>query len=238
MKSKLGYLLSGPLPVANERSSATASCMLNVTTAPPSVTDLERIWKLESMGIPEEECDTSTCSILTSYTEENCITYKDGRHIAKLPWKEDHPVLPTNYNICKRRTENTIKRLSAEPDLQTKYGQIIEDQLKRGFIERCETDVTPAHPVHYIPHHPTSRRNQTPHLSVSCMTAAVSHVISLLLATSPELNDFDWNSTCQIRNSIQILTYQEVNIKIYGPEGVVGGYHIQRVHGFGYLPIL
>ncbi len=57
MKSKIGYLLSGPLPVTKKQSSA--SYMLNVITAPPSVTDLERFWKLESMGISEDEVEIS-----------------------------------------------------------------------------------------------------------------------------------------------------------------------------------
>ncbi|XP_053391234.1 uncharacterized protein LOC128554047 [Mercenaria mercenaria] len=128
LKSKIGYLLSGPLPVANKKSSA--SYMFNVITAPPNVTDLERFWKLESIGISEDEAETSTSGILNTY-KENCITYKDGRYVAKLPWKEDHPVLPTNYEVCKSRTENTIRRLSTEPNLLKKYGQIIDDQLKR-----------------------------------------------------------------------------------------------------------
>ncbi|XP_053391769.1 uncharacterized protein LOC128554522 [Mercenaria mercenaria] len=45
-------------------------------TAPPNVTVLERFWKLESMGISEDEAETSTSGILNTY-KENCITYKD-----------------------------------------------------------------------------------------------------------------------------------------------------------------
>ena len=47
VKSKIGYLLSGPLQVTKEVSFA--SYMFNVITVPPNVTDLERFWKLESL---------------------------------------------------------------------------------------------------------------------------------------------------------------------------------------------
>ncbi len=65
--------------------------------------------------------------------KEKSIKYKDGRYVANLPWKEDHPVLPTNYAVCKKRTENTIRRLSTAPELLTKYGTIIDDQLNAGL---------------------------------------------------------------------------------------------------------
>ena len=41
VKSKIGYLLSGPLQVAKKVSSV--SYMFNVITAPPNVSDLEKI---------------------------------------------------------------------------------------------------------------------------------------------------------------------------------------------------
>ncbi|XP_053388225.1 uncharacterized protein LOC128551403 [Mercenaria mercenaria] len=170
--------------------------MFNVITAPPNVTDLERFWKLESNGISEDEAETSTSGILNTY-KENCITYKDGRYVAKLPWKEDHLVLPTNYEVCKRRTENTIRQLSTEPDLLKKYGQIIHDQLKRGFIEICDADATPTHPVHYIPHHHVKKESNTTPIRIvydcSCKSRDQPILNDCLLSTPPELNDLTGN---------------------------------------------
>jgi transposase InsO family protein len=190
VKSKLGYLLSGPL--SSTKNESSASYMLNVITAPPNVEDLERFWKLESMGICEDESEKSTSGILETY-KENSITYKDGRYTAKLPWKEDHPVLPTNYEVCRRRTENTIRRLSSEPDLLQQYGQIIEDQLKRGFIEKCDTNVTPSHPVHYIPHHHVKKDSNTTPIRIvydcSCKSRDQPSLNDCLMSTPPELND-------------------------------------------------
>jgi hypothetical protein len=49
--------------------------------------------------------------------KENCITYKNGRYVAKARWNGAHCVLPTNYEICRKRAENTIERLSVPPHL-------------------------------------------------------------------------------------------------------------------------
>ncbi|XP_060589357.1 uncharacterized protein LOC132744614 [Ruditapes philippinarum] len=166
--------------------------MFNVVTAPPNATDLERFWKLESMGILEDDTEKSTSGILNEY-KENCIKYKDGRYVAKLPWKEDHSVLPTNYEICRKRTENTIKRLSIETDILKNYGQIIEDQLKRGFIEKCDANVTTSNPVHYIPHHYVKKDSNTTPIRIvyncSCKSRDQPSLNDCLMSTPPELND-------------------------------------------------
>jgi hypothetical protein len=62
VKSKIGFLLSGPLSSAMNGSSA--SYTLNVITAQPNVEDLERFWKLESMGTSKDESEKSTSGIL------------------------------------------------------------------------------------------------------------------------------------------------------------------------------
>lgn len=35
--------------------------------------------------------------------------YTDGRYVAKLAWKEEHPDLPTNHDDALRRTQNNTE---------------------------------------------------------------------------------------------------------------------------------
>lgn len=109
--------------------------MLNVITSPPAAYDLERFWKLESLGINANEKESSSKKFLEVYQKKS-IEYKDGRYSAKLPWKQDHPPLPSNYDVTKRRTERTIKRLRQEPEIIQQYNEIIADQQRRDFIEK------------------------------------------------------------------------------------------------------
>jgi hypothetical protein len=94
-----------------------------VLTSPLDVNQLEKFWKLESIGIVSEESSPHS-NYLREY-QEKCITFKKGRYSAMLPWKPDHPTLPTNYNIAKRRTQNTIYRLKQPPEMLKNYGEII-----------------------------------------------------------------------------------------------------------------
>ncbi|VDI05803.1 Hypothetical predicted protein [Mytilus galloprovincialis] len=83
--------------------------------------------------------------------EKTCISFHDNRYFATLPWKEEHPPLPMNKEIAHRRTENVYKRLKKEPHLLQKYGEIIGEQERRGFIEKIGEDTVTSNTVHYIP---------------------------------------------------------------------------------------
>ncbi|CAC5385662.1 unnamed protein product [Mytilus coruscus] len=108
VKSKIGYLLSGPI---------------NGLPANPDQT--QTFWEVEAAGI--ESTDNKSENGQDVY-EANCISYHGNRYVVKLPWKEEHPTLLDNRSIAQRRTENVIKRLSREPTHLQKYGQIINEQ--------------------------------------------------------------------------------------------------------------
>ena len=94
VQSKIGYLLSGPLPTPT--TDTATDCIMNIITSPPDMYDLERFWKLETLGIQSEKDDKSS-KYLATY-QINCTVFKDGRCSAQLPWKPyrvpDPPPLP------------------------------------------------------------------------------------------------------------------------------------------------
>jgi len=81
---------------------------------------LEHFWKLESMGVTTDEYTNINNDFSETY-ETTSIRYKNYHYSAKLPWKEDSPELPSNFNVTKRRTENMINRLSKEPEMLKLY---------------------------------------------------------------------------------------------------------------------
>ena len=123
VKSKIGYLLSGPIP---GDSKQTQNTMLNVLTSSPDVADSKQFWKLESLGILNDEKDTTNTEKLATY-QKNSITRSDGKYSVHLPWKLDHPYLPTNFDITLKRTKSMIWRLSREPELQIKAPQALHN---------------------------------------------------------------------------------------------------------------
>ncbi|XP_052242090.1 uncharacterized protein LOC127852239 [Dreissena polymorpha] len=115
VKSKIGYLLSGPMP-STSHASADKHILNVLASRAPEHSILERFWSLENMGISPCEPDRKSVEYLQQY-QATAIEYDNGRYHAKLPWKQDHPALPTNHNIALKRTVGAIQRLCNEPEV-------------------------------------------------------------------------------------------------------------------------
>ncbi|XP_076095349.1 uncharacterized protein LOC143066242 [Mytilus galloprovincialis] len=59
--------------------------------------------------------EKATLSIETKRKER--IPMEENKYVAKLPWTPDHPELPTNEYIARRRTQNVIESCHGNPDL-------------------------------------------------------------------------------------------------------------------------
>jgi len=69
----------------------------------------------------------------------------DGKYQVALPWKENIPDLPDNYDIALRRLCNTEKRLLKNPDIAAAYSENITQYLEKGYIRKIDpTEEKPA----------------------------------------------------------------------------------------------
>ncbi|XP_052238434.1 uncharacterized protein LOC127849725 [Dreissena polymorpha] len=194
VKSKIGYLLSGSLhSIYPNRTMKTVLNVMMPQSHKSEEMALERFWNLESIGINAAEKNETAIEYLQNY-QNNFISFSDGKYCAKLPWKQYHPSLPSNYGVAMRRTEATIKRLSEDPFILQKYGQIIAEQERRGFIEKVADDSQPSQQVHYIPHHGVKKDSLTTPIRLvydcSCRQARESPSLNdCLESTPPIVND-------------------------------------------------
>ena len=82
--------------------------------------------------------------------------------MVKFPWKEYHAPLPSNFEVCQRRTRSLVRRLATTLDLIKTYNQIIKEQERRGFVERVSsTSLLRNGQIHYIPHHHVRKEPST-----------------------------------------------------------------------------
>lgn len=159
IKSKLGYLLSGP--VYGTKLHSIDSSMMNVMVSHKlEEQDLEKFWQIEAIGTEKIDEELPMQDFQLSY-EKNSIQFHDNRYHVKLPWKENHPTLPLNKNKAYQRTINVIDRLKKEPELLFKYGEIIAEQERRGFIEKIHSKLPNDRKVHFIPHFPVKKDSVT-----------------------------------------------------------------------------
>ena len=188
VESKLGYLLSGPSGIdINAMNTMICKVMVSSEDIESKITDY---WNLETIGIKDNE--QNTCEF-EEYSDKH-LTQRDGKYIADLPWKYDHPPLPSNYAISERRTRSMVKRLS--PDIRQAYNNIIMEQLQRGFIELVSNDNTSV--GHYIPHHPVYKDSITTPIRIV-------YDCSCKQANNPSLNDCLDVGPCLTKNLVEIL---------------------------------
>ncbi|VDI78849.1 Hypothetical predicted protein [Mytilus galloprovincialis] len=147
--------------------------------------------------------EITDCRMLTklNYHKDYCFTECFDKNIigneyfAKLPWKrQEHDELPSNYTVTRRRTENVIKKLSQDPKLRKKYGDIIAEQERRGFVETVDEKEQKSGKIHYIPHHPIHKESSTTPIRIvyDCSCRKSPSHLSLndcLMDTPPKLND-------------------------------------------------
>ena len=100
----------------------------------------------------------------------------------RFPWKEDKPYLPTNINICKKRTTTLIHKLKQTPEILNLYDNIIKDQEKRGFIERVNDDYIDDN-THYLPHRAVKKDSVTTPIRIVYDCSCRGN------GSSPSLND-------------------------------------------------
>ncbi|XP_069115378.1 uncharacterized protein [Argopecten irradians] len=163
VKSKIGYLLSGPYQGISSLNQRQNMSVMNVLVShKKDECDLEKFWKVESLGIQKKDDKTEdeSCTYLENY-KQSCIEFRGNKYIAKLPWRDDHSPLPTNKEVARRRTESVINRLSKDPVMLKHYASIIYEQEQRGFVEKVENDQITSGKVHYIPHHPVKKDSST-----------------------------------------------------------------------------
>ena len=84
--------------------------------------ELRRFWELESLGVPNNE------SVYERFAQS--IRLSDKRYEVELPWKENHPVLPDNYQLSEKRLKHLLTRLRKDPEILQEYNNVIA--TKRG----------------------------------------------------------------------------------------------------------
>ena len=116
IETRLGWVLSGPVDgITCEQSVtnfvSTYSFMVDTLSTPTDPdAELRRFWELESLGIRADEE-----TVHDKFTQR--ITINNHRYEVSLPWRANHPPLPTNFDVCHKRLHGLLRRLRQTPEL-------------------------------------------------------------------------------------------------------------------------
>ena len=180
-----GHMIFGPLQQKDMLAASTVSYS-TVTTNFVSYAPLEdetptvsKLWELDVIGIDPNSSKPEDNFAYETYL--NSVVYEDHQYWARLPWKPDHDLLPTNFKMAAGQLQTLRRSLESKGDLGT-YDELIQSQLQASFIEL----VPEAQPIdgetHYLPHHAVKKDSITTPLRMVFNCSAKTN-------KNPSLND-------------------------------------------------
>ena len=88
-RSKLGYLLSGPLPttLSETNSSALLQITSTMTIKELKLPNIEQFWSIEAVGT-ETDTPSQNLTFLQCYQQSSISQTSEGIYVARFPWKE------------------------------------------------------------------------------------------------------------------------------------------------------
>lgn len=118
INSKFGWLLSGPTDSATSSEMSVTNLIISGTS--DSLFDqaqdllvgtLKRFWETESIGIKEESEITGS-----SHCFNENVCFNGHRYEVRLPWKDNRPTVPSDYELCVNRLRSLQRKLLKEPE--------------------------------------------------------------------------------------------------------------------------
>ena len=188
-----GCIPFGKIPLqfskdSNSINTNVVVCRVTANQSPLHINELieennepvHKLWELESVGINPTAPSIEDDRVYRNYVKS--VEYRDGQYFVRLPWKENCPLLPTNYRMALGQVYSLRRNLSKVPGRLDAYHGIIQDQLKQGFVEKVP-DAVVGNNTHYIPHHGVLKDSDTTPLRIVYNCSAKEG------RDSPSLND-------------------------------------------------
>ena len=122
---------------------------------------LRSFWEVEASGTLKDGQILNFDDKLALEKVEMSIKYVDGRYHVAIPWKDDEPELPDNYEMLMRRLFNTENRLRNIPEVGETYSKCISRYLEKRYIRKIDPAESGPSKKWYLPHFPVVRPGRT-----------------------------------------------------------------------------
>ena len=114
---------------------------------------MKRFWELESIEVLNQEKQPY------NYFEESICKNQENRYEVKLPFKENHPLIHDNFQMCKKQLLKLHKNLKNDPEILSQYNKIFEEQRRLRIIETA-SEPGKKGKTHYLAHHPVIQEDK------------------------------------------------------------------------------
>ena len=156
-----------------------------------ATTDYDNLCALDVLGLADATGDEN--DVYAEFREQ-LTRSKEGWYETSLPWKGNHPPLPSNREGSIRRLNSLLRKLR-KTDMLNEYDAVIRDQLNQGVVERAPKEITGRE--FYLPHRAVVRENaESTKLRVVYDASAREHdnapSLNECLYTGPPLHNQLW----------------------------------------------
>ena len=153
LQAKFGWVPAGRVeqmdPTSVENGAASLLTIGKPVTAQTQDAMIARFWSLEDIGIKENAQLSDDDFALQKFN----VTIKcvNGRYQVNLPWREENPELPENYELAAGCLRSLTKCLEKTPEILHQYEATIKEQIECGVVERVDAETPTGQLKHYIP---------------------------------------------------------------------------------------
>lgn len=174
IETTIGPIVCGQI---SEMENSTIQHSMSIITESdidifPEFNEVKSLWELESIGITEKPNENDDEKAL-QYYNKNSRQLNTGEYCMKWLWRDEFPILPTNFSLAYRRLSSILDKLQKMEDqtILEKYDAIIKAQLDEQVIEEANIindklksdnpnstimykEGSKNNPEHFLPHHP------------------------------------------------------------------------------------
>ena len=196
-KTHLGWTIISP-----GREVDTSPLLLTRSTS----NDYEQLCSLDVLGLTDSPEDDQQA--VYQEFKEQLERSPDGWYETGLPWKSNHPELPTNETGSRRRLQQLIRKLERDGNY-AKYDEVIQEQIEQGIVEPAPLVATGKE--FYLPHKAIIRDEaESTKLRVVYDASARERVdqpsLNDCLQPGPLLQNLLWNSLVRARFHPVVIT--------------------------------
>ena len=123
---------------------------------------LKQFWNLEATGITlQVEQPLSPEENAAFYKVNGSIRFDGERYETAVPWKHERPELPPNH-MSEKRLHRVEKKLMQDGKLARAYQSVVEEYLRKGYIQEVPVDKQKPPSECMVPHFPVIRPEKAP----------------------------------------------------------------------------
>ena len=148
IRTPLGWCVMGPTSNANITSHAVRRNVVLRTTCKEIFLNRQ-----DPLPLLDEICPSVEDRQFLGILDEGLQQDKEGNYTAPLPLRDNISLLPNNKVAAFQRLKGLGSKLQRDPELKSKYVEVMEENISQGFAERVAGKELRAKDAWYIPHH-------------------------------------------------------------------------------------